>query len=429
MLLARRAPLAAAAEWHSSHRLATPRRAGGTAARAAAAPAPAPSAAAIGRAAAAARRRHRTPLPPRSSSLSSPPPQSDALCYSGTVTWDNDASEDCTVLAIDAADYDGLLRVVAWVLYGLQLRIRAAVLRTTPAADDDDDDAADNNSALGRALGRGAAQSPAAFSSSLGGGGYVTDVFWVTDRLGRKLTDKSADGVAERLQEFISTCAPDEDAGARFEAGLTGWECSGGGIHATNGAHPLYTQLTVTADDFSPGLVLEMTSVIAGMGVAVREAVVRSGGLRPTLGGAGGGGGGSNGGGASASAATAGSQQAPPPSPPLGMAPSAAAHVTRALETLPEPPPGKRVLRFWLYDKQQQKNGGGGGGGKLSFSQVQALMYCLGLATGRGNLPTTPPNKTLSGCACSPEPPVTMAGGGAQGGGASTTWSGGDESS
>jgi len=368
--------------------------------------------------AAATAPRRRSAPPPLHSSLSS----TDAQCYTGTVTWDNDASEDCTVLAIDAADYDGLLRVVAWVLAGLQLRIRAAVLRTDDggaAGDDAPPDA--SSSPLGRALGGRATSS----LSGAGGPAGVTDVFWVTDRRGRKLTDKSADGVAERLQDFIFSCAPDSDAGARFEAGLTGWECTGGGIHATNGAHALYTQLTVTADDFSPGLVLEMTSVIAGMGVAVREAVVRSGGLRPTLGaGAGGGNGNGNGNGTGSEQA----RQAPPPSPPLGMPASTAAEITRALETVPEPPPGKRILRFWLYDKAAAARGESG---KLSFSQVQALLYCIGLATGRGNLTTTPPNKTLSGCACSPQPPVmAVSGGGGAGGAAATrSWSGGEESS
>lgn len=381
-------------------------------------------------------RPRRLPSPPASTSA-----PAESVCYTGTVTWDNDASEDCTVLAIDATDYDGLLRVIAWVLYGLQLRIRAAVLRSTTAEEEAAVGAAalaggeGETSALGRALsGLGGG-----FGGGGGGGGSVTDVFWVTDRRGRKLTDRSADGVAERLQEFISTCAPDEDAGARFEAGLQGWECSGGGVHATNGAHPQYTQLTVTADDYSPGLVLEVTSVIAGMGMAVREAVVRSGGLRATLGGPGGNGNGSNGDNGGGNGPASSGKPAPPPSPPLGMEPGVAAGITRALETLPEPPPGKRVLRFWLYDRAKAGAGGGtGGGGKLSFPQVQALLYCIGLATGRGNLSTTPPTKTITGCACSPEPPVLAtapaAGGrrGAAAGGATTTvgWTtGGEESS
>lgn len=114
-----------------------------------------------------------------------------------------------------------------------------------------------------------------------------------------------------------------------------------------------------------------------------------------------------------------------------------AAEITRALETLPEPPPGKRVLRFWLYDRAAVA--AGKESGKLSFSQVQALLYCIGLATGKGNLSTTPPNKTITGCACSPVPPVVAAhaahaslGGRSSGGGGATTtaaWTTGDESS
>jgi hypothetical protein len=115
------------------------------------------------------------------------------------------------------------------------------------------------------------------------------------------------------------------------------------------------------------------------------------------------------------------------------MEPGVAAELTRAVQSLPEPPPGKRVLRFWLRDRAH--------GGKLSFAQVQALLYCIGLATGKGNLPTTPPNKTIAGCACAPEPPLLSAawaasagsGVGARGpGGAATSMTGlstGDESS
>jgi len=378
------------------------------------------------------RRRCRRLPPLPGSTLSS----ADGVCYTGNVTWDNDASDDCTVLAIESPEYDGLLRVIAWVLFGLQLRVRAAVLRSSADADAAEGEegggsllgeaggaASRADSALGRALAGGNGSGGAGGSGAdggYGGGafttggvatGVVTDVLWVTDRRGRKLSDKSADGVAERLQEFISTCAPDEDAAERFEAGLQGWECPGGGLHATNGSDPRYTQLTVTADDYSPGLVLEMTSVIAGMGVAVREAVVRSGGMRlggqSSNGNANSGGGVALGVGGNGASAGAAARSAALPSLPLGMVPSMAAEITRALESLPEPPPGKRVLRFWLYDKG--KKAGGAGGGKLSFEQVQALLYCIGLATGKGNLTTSPPNKTITGCACSPVPPVFAA--------------------
>ena len=35
--------------------------------------------------------------------------------------------------------------------------------------------------------------------------------------------------------------------------------------------------MTVTADIFSPGLLLELTSVLHGQGIAIREAVIRGG--------------------------------------------------------------------------------------------------------------------------------------------------------
>ena len=47
-------------------------------------------------------------------------------CMPGEVTFDNEAHEQFTLMKVEVKDYPGLLRVIAWVLNGLQLVVQNA---------------------------------------------------------------------------------------------------------------------------------------------------------------------------------------------------------------------------------------------------------------------------------------------------------------
>lgn len=54
-------------------------------------------------------------------------PQAEGeYCMPGEVIFDNDAHDKFTVIKVEVKDYPGLLRVIAWVLNGLQLIVQNA---------------------------------------------------------------------------------------------------------------------------------------------------------------------------------------------------------------------------------------------------------------------------------------------------------------
>jgi len=172
--------------------------------------------------------------------------------------------------------------------------------------------------------------------------GRASDVFWVTDLRGRKLSESDAADVCERLEDFLSFCAP-PDSGEEF----TEFKC--GDITISNLVHPSLTQVTISADLFSPGLLLEIASIIHGQGLSVVEAVIRGGSESP-------------------------------------IAPDMVSDPT----TIPDPPAGRRVMRFWLKRKGQ----------KLEYGDVSALVFTLRASLGGGTLTTQPPNTELTSLSC-----------------------------
>eukprot|EP00878_Enallax_costatus_P001102 GHUV01001239.1.p1 GENE.GHUV01001239.1~~GHUV01001239.1.p1 ORF type:complete len:322 (+),score=48.37 GHUV01001239.1:268-1233(+) len=208
---------------------------------------------------------------------------------------------------IDVQDYPGLLRVITWVMNGLGCRVHNAVLKTSED-------------------------------------GGANDTFWVTDLRGRKLSDAAAADVAERLEDFVSYCAPPEG-----DAEFTEFTC--GDIAVSNVAHPEWTEVTITASLFSPGLLLELSSIFHGQGLVICEAVIRGGSENPIP------------------------QQ-----------------LLSELVSVPEPPPHMRVMRFWLKV--------GSSGSKLDYSDVSSLLYTLRVVLGDGGLPTRPPNMELNSLVC-----------------------------
>lgn len=54
-------------------------------------------------------------------------PQAEGeYCMPGEVTFDNEEHEQFTIMKVEVKDYPGLLRVIAWVLNGLQLVVQNA---------------------------------------------------------------------------------------------------------------------------------------------------------------------------------------------------------------------------------------------------------------------------------------------------------------
>lgn len=150
-----------------------------------------------------------------------PPPASSAL---GSTVEEDPSSEQCvppdivvdnkgaqwTQLTIEARDYPGLRRVVAWILNGMGMRVVSANLRALP-------------------------------------GGRIRDTFTVSDLGGRKLRDGAAELLAERLGDFVQRCSPPELSrkDTEFASGtmarladlfyVQGAGSGGGGVHACAG--------------------------------------------------------------------------------------------------------------------------------------------------------------------------------------------------
>jgi len=152
-------------------------------------------------------------------------------CAPSLVSVDNDSHDAFTVFEISVQDYPGLLRVLAWVLNGLELRVQNATFRTTD--------------------------------------GYADNKVWVTTYNGRKLTDKYAQTCADRLRDFALFCVPDRTEHLRTEFGK-------GNIVLSNSAHPDFSLLTITGEPDRQGFLLEVASVVSGLGLSVREGSIQS---------------------------------------------------------------------------------------------------------------------------------------------------------
>lgn len=222
-----------------------------------------------------------------------------------------------------------------------------------------------------------------------------------------QLRDSKAADVCERLEDFVSYCAPPAMDGdftvgrraARARAYAAGCQQQRGPPHRllrlpgpqefrcgdiviSNTAHPLWTEVTITAELFSPGglrcsaaavsaaacccpphaglpplgLLLELSSIIHGQGLSIAEAVVRGGSESPIppgarVPGAAGGCSCCRGKGVhcwgAAAACVAGHSILTWLVSPL-LPPGSLSHRC----AIPEPPPGKRVMRFWLTDSR-----------------------------------------------------------------------------
>lgn len=225
----------------------------------------------------------------------------ESECFAGIVSLDNESDPAHTLLRVEADDFAGLIRVLAWTLTGLGLNVNNALIQTE--------------------------------------GGVASDLFFVTDLRGRKLSDAAALEVAERLQDMVDDVCRVTTDGEFTEARI------GDVIHLTNESHPTCTELTITPDRDSPGLLLDLASVIHGMGVGIVEGVIRGSGP--------------------ISAAGGGHLKVDP------------------IASVPAPPEGKRTMRFMLQEAAS--------GRQLDYATASGLLYALQLVVGRST-PTQLPS-------------------------------------
>lgn len=222
---------------------------------------------------------------------------SGEFCMPAYVTVDNQKNERFTILDVEVQDYPGLVRVIAWTLNGLDMIAQNAVLRTSAE-------------------------------------GTAQNTFWLTTRSGKKLSNESADALAERVRDFVMYCSPSADA-----AGAT--EFSAGPISVSNSANEQYTVVTVREESPTPGFLLEVASVLTGLNVEILQGVIQG-------------------------CTDCGEE-----------VPKLTTHI-----------PGGRLFQFWVRDKDGQK---------LEYGDVSTLMYALNIGLGFRAFPLSPPNLILAG--------------------------------
>ncbi|CAL5228765.1 g11954 [Coccomyxa viridis] len=152
-------------------------------------------------------------------------------CMPGEINIDNEASKTSTKLTVEVKDYPGLLRVLAWVIKGVDLTVENAKLST-------DDE------------------------------GMAVNTLWVTDCRGRKLSNQQAELLAERVGDFVVYCTPDSKtlSAKRFESGR---------IVVDNEAEPDLTVVTINERKESSAALLDVASAMTGIGVLIHEAIIQ----------------------------------------------------------------------------------------------------------------------------------------------------------
>uniref|UniRef100_A0A061S8U0 Uncharacterized protein n=1 Tax=Tetraselmis sp. GSL018 TaxID=582737 RepID=A0A061S8U0_9CHLO len=154
----------------------------------------------------------------------------EGWCSPSWVYVDNDEHERFSVIHIESPDYPGLLRVIAWVMNGLELRVQNAKLSVKES--------------------------------------LAINKFWVTNYAGEKLTDKYADICAERISDFAIFCEPSPEAEEPAVFSM-------GNLSVSNAEHPRYSKLVVKGEPDRQGFFLELVSVLSGLSMTVIEGAVQ----------------------------------------------------------------------------------------------------------------------------------------------------------
>jgi len=154
------------------------------------------------------------------------------------VTVDNTKDPDFTILEIEILDYAGLLRVIAWCLNGLDIVTENALLSTSLE-------------------------------------GVANNSFWLRTASGKKLSDKAAEVLVERIRDYLAYCSPkpDEQLQTEFQSGP---------ISLSNTEHPDYTVVKVAESKRTPGQMLTIASILSGLNVRVMEGVIQGSSWKPS---------------------------------------------------------------------------------------------------------------------------------------------------
>ncbi|CAK0782542.1 hypothetical protein CVIRNUC_005760 [Coccomyxa viridis] len=152
-------------------------------------------------------------------------------CMPGEINIDNESSKTSTKLTVEVKDYPGLLRVIAWVINGVDLLVENAKLST-------DDE------------------------------GIAQNTLWVTDRRGRKLSNFHAEMLAERIGDFVVYCTPDAKT-------LSSKQFESGRVLVDNEAEQDLTVVTINERKDSTAALLDVASAMTGIGVVIHEAIIQ----------------------------------------------------------------------------------------------------------------------------------------------------------
>eukprot|EP00884_Botryococcus_braunii_P008343 jgi/Botrbrau1/1750/Bobra.0217s0008.1 len=141
-------------------------------------------------------------------------------CMPAEIIVDNKKNQSFTVLTVEVQDFPGLVRVIAWVLNGVDVLVENATLQT-------DDD------------------------------GIAHNTFWLTNSWGGKLSQKRAEFLVERLGDYITYCTPDDK-----ELRATAWEQ--GPVSINNDESEKHTVVAVRLPRRKQTALLEIASTITG---------------------------------------------------------------------------------------------------------------------------------------------------------------------
>mmetsp|Transcript_39921 Transcript_39921/g.55498 ORF Transcript_39921/g.55498 Transcript_39921/m.55498 type:complete len:280 (+) Transcript_39921:212-1051(+) len=150
-------------------------------------------------------------------------------CETAYIDFDNELDKDYTTIFINVLSFPGLVRMIAWVLTGLEVEVHKASLRTSPET------------------------------------GMAENRLLVSDIHGKKLSDSRVEDVVDRLTSYVLHCTPTSEAfeAVRFEQG---------GVRVDNSAHEAYTVMSISAAACDRHKLLEVVSTITGVGLSITEA-------------------------------------------------------------------------------------------------------------------------------------------------------------
>ena len=175
----------------------------------------------------------------------------------GEVFLDNQSDEKSTIIRVEVKNYPGLLRVIAWVVNGLELVVQNAtyvLLSEALSPDKFGGSLTKHNLALNRL--------------KTDKSGMANNTFWITTDGGRKLDSKRAELVAERIGDFVIYCTPNQHA-------VEAQEFQEGPINLTNKEHDEYSVVTVISEPGKKAFLLELASAMTGLGVTIHEAIIQ----------------------------------------------------------------------------------------------------------------------------------------------------------